>query len=173
MRACLQVVGKGLRWEAAEHKLFLQQLSLHGTDWEAIQVSFLLCAASSWLQSHCLVGHGASVNSAVACTCKTPTNLQDQSIVQIAHALWCPQLCKLPVQAVLPHRTICALKHQSRNVDLMLLKHAQHGEASVAKKERPAAAGHGVEGRPAHTLAGPVSRCTFKVFLSVARSLGM
>ena len=44
----LQNVRRHRRWTAAEHELFSQQLSRHGTDWEAIQVSLLVCADCQW-----------------------------------------------------------------------------------------------------------------------------
>ena len=65
-----------------------------------------------------------------------------------------------------------ALRQKSRRVDLNLLKHGQHGKAPVAERERPAAAGHAVEGTPARTLAGHMSMRTHTVSLSAAHFSG-
>ena len=48
LKLSLQNVRRYRHWKAAEQELFIQQLSRHGTDWEAIQVSFLVCADCQW-----------------------------------------------------------------------------------------------------------------------------
>ena len=163
----LQNGRRKLRWKAAEHELFIQQLSWHGTDWEAIQVR------SSSVQHRpgfraVVWETAASVNCALACHCSCqqayqpghedcPCGLVPLSPAEcklIRFGVPSPAECKLFVQVVLPHRSVQALKHQSKKVDLELLQRVQQGTAPAAERDRLAAAGRSVVGTSvAHSLA--------------------